>query len=247
MKMRTYNPQLAELMSEIDKTPIIPTLRTFGDIVNALRNTHAILMVARDKFESIYSEAVRGGKYSSAGLRDMKEDFEETYKSVADKFIDLISGEIEKWKSQEQKNTYAIVSKAPTEEQARSLSVILTRENISQAEIELWAKSFGDNYACSCSFRDFAKNKGYLVIYSDFTDAEERIEIIEDAYQKLRDMLQNIKTPDNESYKLMVFYGMDNNTGEFFSGTWVDEYIRILDSDTTFKPQTIEIKPISDN
>ena len=249
MQLRTYHPQLAELMSEIDKTPIIPTLRTFGEIVNAMRNTHDVLMIARGKFENIYSEAVKSGKYTTAGLRDMKEDFETAYLSVASKFVDLILSEIEKWKSSEQKNTYAVVSKAPTDEQTRSLSVILTRENISQSEIELWAKSFSDNYACSCSFRDFAERKGYQVVYSDFTDVEERIQTIDKAYTYLKELVRNINTSDNNmNYPQLVFYGTDSDTGEHYSNTYVDEYIRVLDSDSTFKAeQKIEVKPISPN
>ena len=107
MQLKTYHPQLAELMNEIDKIPVIPTLRTFGEIVNSMRNTHDVLMVARGKFENIYSEAVKSGKYTTAGLRDMKEDFETAYRSITTKFEDLILSEIEKWKSLEQKNTYA--------------------------------------------------------------------------------------------------------------------------------------------
>lgn len=249
MQLKTYHPQLAELMNEIDKTPVIPTLRTFGEIVNAMRNTHDILMVARSKFETIYSEAVKSGKYTTAGLRDMKEDFESAYMSITKKFEDLILGEIDKWKSLEQKNTYAVVSKAPTEEQTRSLSVVLTRENISQAEIELWAKSFADNYACSCSFRDYAEKKGYSVYYSDFTDVEERIQTIDTAYNYLKELVHNINTADNNmTYPQLVFYGTDKDTGEHFSNTYVDEYIRVLDSDSTFRnEQKIEVKRIPVN
>ena len=246
--MRTYNPQLVALMEELGKKPTIPTLRTFGDIVKGMRSTHDFVMLARSKFENIYSEAVRGGKYTTAGLRDMKEDFEEFYLSLAKRCSDFISEELEKWKSAEQRNTYAIVSKAPTDEQAKILNVILTRDNISLAEVEMWAKHFGDNYACSCSFRDYAKKNGYMVIYSDFTDAEERIETIEKAYDYLKDLLRSINTSDEYlSYPQLVFYGKSSETGEHFNNTYVDEYISILDSDTTFKPQTIEVKPISDN
>lgn len=245
MQLRTYHPQLAELMSEIDKTPIIPTLRTFGEIVKAMRNTHDVLMVARGKFENIYSEAVKSGKYTTAGLRDMKEDFENAYMSITTKFEDLILSEIEKWKSLEQKNTYAVVSKAPTEEQTRSLNVILTRDDISQAEIELWAKNFSDNYACSCSFRDFAKKKGFMVYYSDFTDVEERIQTMDKAYNYLKELVHNINTADNNlNYPQLVFYGTDKDTGEHYSNTYVDEYIRVLDSDSTFKTQKIEVSQI---
>ena len=145
--------------------------------------------------------------------------------------------------------TYAIVSKAPTDEQAKILNVILTRDDISQAEIELWAKNFADNYACSCSFRDFAKKNGYMVIYSDFTDAEERIQTVDKAYNYLKDLVHSINTSnENLSYPQLVFYGTDSDTGEHFSNTYVDEYIRVLDSDTTFKAeQKIEVKPISQN
>lgn len=248
MQLKTYHPQLAELMNEIDKTPVIPTLRTFGEIVNTTRNSHDVLMVARGKFENIYSEAVKSGKYTTAGLRDMKEDFETAYFSVASKFVELILSEIEKWKSSEQKNTYAIVSKAPTDEQAKLLNVILTRDNISLAEVELWAKQFGDNYVCSCSFRDYAKKLGYLVIYSDFTDAEERIETIENAYNYIKDLVRSINTSnENLNYPQLVFYGTDEATGEHYSNTYVDDYIRILDSDSTFKPQEIKVAPITDN
>lgn len=248
MQLRTYHPQLAELMSEIDKTPVIPTLRTFGEIVNAMRNSHDVLMIARGKFENIYSEAVKSGKYTTAGLRDMKEDFESAYMSITKRFVELILSEIEKWKSLEQKNTYAIVSKAPSDEQAKLLNVILTRDNISLAEVELWAKQFGDNYVCSCSFRDYAKKLGYLVIYSDFTDAEERIQTIENAYTYLKTLVSSINTSnENLSYPQLVFYGTDEDTGEHYSNTYVDDYIRILDSDSTFKPQEIKVAPITDN
>ena len=246
--MRTFNPQLAELMEEIDKTPTISTLRTFADIVNAMRGTHDFLMVARNKFERIYSDAVKGGKYTTAGLRDMKEDFEDAYKSVAKKFTDILLSEIDKWKSKEQRNTFDVVSKAPTDEQAKILNVVLKRESISQAEIEMWAKHFSDNYVCSCSFRDYAKNKGYIVVYSDFTDAEERIETVEKAYNYLKDLIHSINTTDeNLSYPHLVFYGKSDETGEHFANTFVDDYIRILDSDTTFKSQTIEVKPITED
>ena len=247
MKMRTYNPQLAELMSELEKSPLHATLRTFADIVSYLRSTHAFLMVARDKFESVYNDALRSGKYTTAGLNDMRADFEDAYKPYCQKFTEMIGSEIDRWKSQEQKNAYAVVSKAPTDEQARSLDVILKRGDMSQAEMEMWSKKFGDNYICSCAFRDYAKKLGYIVLYSDFMDAEERINIIEDAYTRLKDMLSNISTPESEQYKLLLFYGTNNNTSDYFGGTWVEEYTRILDSDTTFKsdPQRIEIKPIS--
>lgn len=245
MKMRTYNPQLAELMEELERTPSLPTLRTFGDIVDAMRTTHDFIMLARDKFESVYSEAVKGGKYTMAGLRDMKEDFEEFYLSVTKKMTDFISEEIEKWKSKEQRNTFDVVSKAPSDEQSKILNVILTRDDISLAEVELWAKRFSDNYACSCSFRDYAKKLGYMVIYSDFTDAEERIETIDKAYNYLKDLMRSITTSDDDlSYPHLVFYGKSTDTGDHFENTYVDDYIRILDADKTFKEQTIEVKPI---
>lgn len=247
MKMRTYNPQLAELMSELEKSPLHATLRTFADIVSYIRTTHEFLMMSRDKFESIYNDALRSGKYTTAGLKDMQADFEDAFKPYCNKFTDMIASEIDTWKSQEQKNAYAVVSKAPTDEQARSLEVILKREHISQAELEMWAKNFSDNYICSCAFRDYAKRMGYLIIYSDFTDAEERIEAIEDAYKKLENMLNNINVSERGNYNLMLFYGM-NESGEYYSGTWVDEYIKILDSDSTFKgTQKIEVKPISED
>ena len=245
MKMRTFNPQLAELMSELEKSPLNTTLRTFADIVAYMRNTHALLMINREKFERIYSDAVRSGKFTVAGLQDQKEDFEEAYKSLSKKFADIISSEIDKWKSQEQKNAYAVVSKAPTDEQARSLEVILKRDTISQAELEMWAKNFSDNYICSCAFRDYAKRMGYIVLYSDFTDAEERIEVIEDAYAKLQDMLKNISIPENGNYNLLLFYGT-NESGKYYSGTWAENYTSILDADSTFKPQKIEVKPITE-
>ena len=47
MKMRTFNPQLAELMSELEKSPLNTTLRTFADIVSYMRSTHALLMISR--------------------------------------------------------------------------------------------------------------------------------------------------------------------------------------------------------
>lgn len=245
MKMRTFNPQLAELMSELEKSPLNTTLRTFADIVAYMRNTHALLMINREKFERIYSDAVRSGKFTVAGLQDQKEDFEDAYKSLSKKFADIISSEIDKWKSQEQKNAYAVVSKAPTDEQARSLEVILKRDTISQAELEMWAKNFSDNYICSCAFRDYAKRMGYIVLYSDFTDAEERIEVIEDAYAKLQDMLKNISIPENGKYNLLLFYGT-NESGNYYSGTWAENYTSILDADSTFKPQKIEVKPITE-
>lgn len=245
MKMRTFNPQLAELMSELEKSPLNTTLRTFADIVAYMRSTHDIFMLAREKFEKIYSEAVRSGKFTIAGLKDQKEDFENAYHSLCKKFVDILSSEIDKWKSQEQRNAYEVVSKAPTDEQARSLEVIIKRENISQAELEMWAKKFGDNYICSCAFRDYAKRMGYIVLYSDFTDAEERIEVIEDAYAKLQDMLKNISIPENGNYNLLLFYGT-NESGNYYSGTWVENYTSILDADSTFKPQKIEVKPITE-
>jgi len=50
------------------------------------------------------------------------------------------------------------------------------------------------------------------------------------------------------SYPQLVFYGTDNDTGEHFSNTYVDEYIRVLDSDSTFKTeQKIEVKRIPEN
>jgi len=245
MNMRTYHPQLAELLSEIEKVPVMPTLRTFGEIVNFMRGNHLLFLQARSKFESIYSNAVQSGKYSTAGLRDIKEDFENTHLSVVKKFQDLILGEIEKWKSNEQRNTFEIVSKAPTEEQSRSLDAVLKRENITKAEIEMWSKNFGDNYACACAFRDFAKKKGFDVVYSDFTDAEERIETIDNAYNYLKDLVKCINTTnENLSYPQLVFYGTNENM-EHYKGTWVDDYIRVLDSDSTFKPQKIEVKPIT--
>lgn len=245
MKMRTFNPQLAELMSELEKSPLNTTLRTFADIVAYMRSTHALLMISREKFERIYSDAVRSGKFTVAGLQDQKEDFEDAYKSLSKKFADIISSEIDKWKSQEQKNAYAVVSKAPTDEQARSLGVILKRDTIIQAELEMWAKKFSDNYICSCAFRDYAKRMGYIVLYSDFTDAEERIEVIEDAYAKLQDMLKNISIPENGNYNLLLFYGT-NESGNYYSGTWAENYTSILDADSTFKPQKIEVKPITE-
>ena len=245
MKMRTFNPQLAELMSELEKSPLNTTLRTFADIVSYMRSTHGLLMINREKFERIYSDAVRSGKFTVAGLQDQKEDFEDAYKSLSKKFADIISSEIDKWKSQEQRNAYEVVSKAPTDEQARSLEVIIKRENISQAELEMWAKNFSDNYICSCAFRDYAKRMGYIVLYSDFTDAEERIEVIEDAYAKLQDMLKNISIPENGKYNLLLFYGT-NESGNYYSGTWAENYTSILDADSTFKPQKIEVKPITE-
>lgn len=244
--MRTYNPQLAELMGELEKKPNLPkALNSFGDIVDAMRTTHSFAMIARSRFEKIYSEAVHGGKYTIAGLRDMKEDFEDFYKSLISSMTDFISEEIEKWKGKEQRNTYAVVSKAPSDEQSKLLNVILTRDNISLAEVELWAKHFGDNYVCSCSFRDYAKKLGYMVIYSDFTDAEERIETIEKAYTYIKDLVRSINTSDdNLSYPHLVFYGTDDN-GDYYANTYVDDYIKILDADTTFKEQKIEVKPIS--
>lgn len=242
---RTYNPQLAELMNELEKKPNLPTtLKTFGDIVSAMRTTHSFAMTARSRFEKIYSEAVHGGKYTMAGLRDMKEDFEDFYKSLTTSLTDFISEEIEKWKGKEQRNTYAVVSKAPSDEQAKLLNAILTRNNISLAEVELWAKHFGDNYVCSCSFRDYAEKLGYLVIYSDFTDAEERIETVEKAYTYVKDLLRSINTADKDlSYPQLVFYGIDEDTGTNYANTYVDDYICILDSDSTFKAdQKIEVK-----
>jgi len=247
MHMRTFNPQLAELMSELDKVPLKTSLRTFGEIVNAMRTTHAFLMVASDKFQGIYNDAVNSGKYTASGLRDQKEDFENAYKPYCKRFTNMLSEEIDRWKSREQKNAYEVVSKAPSEEQARSLSVILSREDMSQAEMEMWAKNFGDNYICSCAFRDYAKKLGYIVLYSDFTDAEERINIIEDAYERLEDMLSCINASEKGNYKLLVFYGTSDNTGEYFSGTWVDEYTEILDKDATFKAdQKIEVRPMTE-
>ena len=243
--MTIYNPQLAELMNNLKNPPKVPSLRTFNDICGAMRTTHDFFILKKEQFEQIYSDAVRSGKLTAAGLKEMKEEFEKALNPMVTTFQNLISQEIEKWKVEEQKNAYAVVNKAPTEEQARLLEVIMKRDKVSQPEIEMWAKQFGDNYACSCAFRDFAKNKGFIVAYSDFTDAEERIAIIEDAYEYLRKMLPAINHANDSSYQAMAFFGVDEN-GEHYQRSAAAQFAEILDRDSTFKPQTIAVSPISE-
>lgn len=242
--MTIFNPELVELMNEIKKPPMIPTLKSFSEIVDAMRTTHAVLMINRTKFEQIYADAVKSGKLSASGLREMKEEFESAYNSSTKLFRDLLSSEIDKWKNQEQNNAFEVVNKAPSDEQSRALDAIVKRETVSQAEIELWAKNFEDNYLCASAFRDFAKSKGFYVFYSDFTDAEERIKAITDSYERLNSMLKSINQLNNDmSYLALSFYGTDEN-GNYFKG-WSDNYSAVLDSDSTFKPKTIKVEPIS--
>lgn len=244
--MTIFNPMLAELMSKLKTPPVIPTLRNFSDICGAMRNTHDFFMYQNEQFNTIYSNAVKEGKLTSAGLADMKKEFESAYNQVFNTMRDLIANEIKKWKDAEQKNVYAVVNKAPTEEQARLLEVVCRRQEISQAEVELWAKQFGDNYACSCAFRDFAKNKGFYVAYSNFTNAEERITAIEDATEYLNKMLSVINQSKESSYSAMAFYGVDEN-GKSYEGSLAHHYAEILEGDSAFKPQTIKIKPIRES
>ncbi|MCR5489551.1 MAG: hypothetical protein K6F03_05750 [Saccharofermentans sp.] len=242
--MTIYNPQLAELMNAVKNPPTIPALKSFGEICKAMRTAHDFYMLHVEQFEKIYSDTARAGKLTTAGLKEMRAEFEGAIMPVISKTRDMISNEIEKWKEAELHNTYATVNKAPTEEQARLLEVVLKKDSVSQAELEMLARNFGDNYSCACAFRDFAKKKGYMVAFSDFTDAEDRITDINGAYDYLNNMLAEIHKPSNSSYNLMAFYRTDEN-GESYEGSLARAYTEALDTDSTFKPQKIEVTPIS--
>lgn len=244
--MTIYNPQLAELMNNIKNPPKAPTLKTFRDICDGMRTTHDFFILQKEKFEQIYSDTAKSGKFSSAGLKEMRNEFESNFTPIANDIREMFSKEIEKWKAEEQKNAYAVVNKAPTDEQARLLEVVFRRDKVTQAEIEMYAKNFGDNYACASAFRDFAKNKGFYVVYSDFESAEDRIEAIEKASDYLNDMLKGIDRPTTEEYKYMCFFGSDDN-GNIYAGSRITAFSDILDKDTAFKPQKVEVSPITED
>ena len=244
MKMRLFDPELAKILENLDKEPIIPAFKTFADIVTAMRQTHEYLMLQKERFEKLYSEKSHSGKLTKSGLDDFRADFNDAFVPYMSFVRDAIRKEIENWKDREQKNVFAVTNKAPTDDQAKQLEVILKREKISKAELEMWAKNFGSNYLCASAFRDYAKRMGYFLIYSDFMDADERIEAINEAYQYLNEML-SIINKDDSSYKSLAFYGTDAN-GNSYEGSAADQFTKILDADPTFKPQKIEVKLIAD-
>ena len=244
MKMRMYYPQLAELLGTLENPPRVTAFRSFGEIVSAMRTTRDFIRMGKEKFEKIRSDAVKSGKLTQAGLNDLKADFEDAYIPMSDFLRKGLLTEIDAWKERELKNAFAIVNKAPTDDQVRKLEVILKRDGILQSEVEMWAKEFGDNYLCASAFRDYAKRMGYFLIYSDFTDADERIEAINEAYQYLNEML-SIINKDDSSYKSLAFYGTDAN-GNSYEGSAAEQFTKILDADPTFKPQKIEVKLIAD-
>ena len=244
MKMRMYYPQLAELLGTLENPPRVTAFRSFGEIVDAMRTTKDFLKIAQDNFEKIRSDAVKSGKLTQAGLNDLKADFDDAFIPLSDFMRTGLLKEIDAWKERELKNAFAIVNKAPTDDQVRKLEVILKRDGILQSEVEMWAKEFGDNYLCASAFRDYARRMGYFLIYSDFTDADERIEAINEAYKYLNEML-SIISQDNSTYKSLAFYGTDEN-GNSYEGSAAEQYTKILDADPTFKPQKIEVKLIAD-
>lgn len=244
MKMRLFDPDIAEILSRLEKEPLLPTLRTFADIVKTMRDTHDFLSYQKEQFEQKLAEKQASGRFTASGINDLRADFNDAFKPYSDLVIGAIRKEIDNWKDREQKNLFAVINKAPTDEQARKLEVVLKRDNISKSELELWARNFGDNYLCASAFRDFAERKGYLIVYSDFTDADERIEDINTAYEYLNTRLSEVTTPNaNVNYQGLAFYGTDEN-GEHYKGTLADIYTESLDRDSTFKPQSIDIKPI---
>ena len=244
MKMRMYNPQLAELLGTLENPPKVSTFKTFGEIVDAMRTTRAFLKVGKDKFKEIRADAIKGGKLTKSGLDDLQADFNDAFNPLYDFMRTGLLKEIDNWKERELKNAFAIVNKAPTDDQVRKLEVILKRDGILQSEVEMWAKEFGDNYLCASAFRDYAKRMGYILIFSDFTDADERIQVINEAYNYLTEMLSVINSEES-SYKLLAFYGTNEN-GESYDGSAAKTYTEILDADPTFKPQKITVKPITD-
>lgn len=244
MKMRLYDPDIAEILSRLDKEPLLPTLRSFADIVKTMRDTHDFLSYQKEQFEQKLAEKKSSGRFTMSGINDLRADFDDAFKPYSDFVISAIRTEIDNWKDREQKNLYAIINKAPTDDQARKLEVVLKRDKVSMSELELLARNFGDNYLCASVFRDFAEKKGYHVIYSDFTDADERIEDINTAYEYLNTRLSEVATPKkNIGYQGLAFYGTDEN-GDHYKGTLADIYTESLDRDSTFKPQTIDITPI---
>ena len=244
--MRLFDPDISEIIGRLSKRPTVPVLKTFADIVKTMRETNAFLTYQKEQFEDKLNEKRYSGKFTQSGLNDLRADFEEAYKPYFELITSIIRKEVDTWKDREQKNLYAIINKAPTDDQARQLEVIFKRDEISKSELEFWAKGFGDNYLCASAFRDFAKKKGYLVVYSDFTDADERLEDINKAYEFLISRLSEIDTLKNGiSYQGLAFYGMTED-GEYFTGTPADVYIECLDFDSTFKPQKIMITPISE-
>ena len=245
MKMRLFDPELAKILENLDKEPIIPAFKSFADIVTAMRQTHEYLMLQKERFEKLYSEKSHSGKLTKSGLDDFRADFNDAFMPYMSFVRDAIRKEIENWKDREQKNVFAVTNKAPTDDQAKQLEVILKREKISKAELEMWAKNFGSNYLCASAFRDFAEKKGYQIIYSDFTDADDRLTDIENAYEYLNTMLSGIMQPEHSSYNLLAFYGTDEN-GNSYEGSLAAAYTKALDRDTTFKAQKIEVKPITE-
>ena len=53
MKMRLFDPELAKILENLDKEPIIPAFKSFADIVTAMRQTHEYLMLQKERFEKL--------------------------------------------------------------------------------------------------------------------------------------------------------------------------------------------------
>ena len=244
MKMRLFDPDIARILERLEREPATTTVKTFADIVKVLRDAHVFLTEQREQFERLYNEKRFSGRFTQSGLNDLRADFEDAYKPFYELLTRQIKNSIENWKDREEKNLYAITNKAPTDDQAKKLEVVLKRDNISKTELEMWARDFGDNYLCASAFRDFAERKGYQVIYSDFTDADTRLEDINKAYEFINSRLADIDVSNADiSYTGLTFYGTDES-GAYYQNGFLDAYIECLDADPTFKPQTIEIKPI---
>lgn len=244
--MRMYDPDIANIISNLNNKPTFTAFKSFADVIKPMREIHGFLTSQREQFETKYNEKRFGGKFTMSGLNDLRADFEDAYKPVRALLVDDFKAKLDDWKDREQKNLYAIINKAPTDDQARQLEVVLKRDNISKTELELWAKGFGDNYLCASAFRDYAERKGYLIVYSDFTDADERLEDINKAYEFINSRLPEIDVSNADlSYTGLTFFGTDED-GEYYQNSFLDAYIDCLDSDPTFKPQTIDIKPIVD-
>lgn len=244
--MRMYDPDIANIISNLNNKPTFTAFKSFADVIKPMREIHVFLTSQREQFETKYNEKRFGGKFTMSGLNDLRADFEDAYKPVKALLVDDFRAKLDEWKDREQKNLYAIINKAPTDDQARQLEVVLKRDNISKTELELWARNFGDNYLCASAFRDFAQRNGYLIVYSDFTDADERLEDINKAYEFINSRLPEIDVSNPDlSYTGLTFYGTDED-GEYYQNGFLDAYVECLDSDPTFKPQTIDIKPIVD-
>ena len=241
MIMRTYYPQLVELLNSLEKEPITPTLRTFKSIMDYVRDNREFFLIHKKEFEKIYPDAVNKGKLTPSGLADLKADFNDAYNNFKKLICDQIKGQIKLWKENELRNAFEVVNKAPTDDQARKLEVILKRENLSASEVELWAKEFGSNYLCASAFRDYAEKQGYIISFSDFTDVDDRLSDINNANDYLLEMI-NVIDQNDLSYKQMCFFGSDDN-GNPYEGTLAAEYVKVLDRDVTFKgEQKIEVK-----